>query len=377
MNVLITNSVPLNGGDEALLRALIQSIRRTDPLAGIAVLVKNLDRCRELLPDLTLAADLEFARNDAERRSAERLYDWADVVVSAPGGFFHDFYAIEPRLQGLEHALSLDKPVILAGQSIGPFWKSESIERVREVFNRLTAICVRDDISRDVLERCGVDSGRIVDGTDLAFLWRTLSPELFRVRSGEPKHIGLCLRVWPLKDESSAMETARKGALLIERLLSDPARHVTMISTCQGVPGYWDDSTLHDRVMEQLPEMLRPRVSIDRARRAPEALIRKLGSLDALISMRLHGCLLAMLGGTPAAGLAYEQKTPELYRQLDLEPLQIPFEARVEDWITLADQLIESALRVHRALPTALDRLSQRAHQTIDVITGSVPCLSQ
>ncbi|HMO27309.1 MAG TPA: polysaccharide pyruvyl transferase family protein, partial [Tepidisphaeraceae bacterium] len=332
---------------------------------------------RTLLPDLTLGAALEFARNDAERRSAKRLYGWADVVVSAPGGFFHDFYAIEPRLQGLEHALALDKPVILAGQSIGPFWKAESIARVREVFNRLAAICVRDDISRDVLDRCGVEPSRIVDGTDLAFLWRRLSPELFRARSSDVRHVGLCLRVWPLKDDASATETARKGAKLIEHLLVDPARRVTMISTCQGVPGYWDDSMLHDRVMRLLPDALRSRVVVDRARRAPEGLIRKLGSLDALVSMRLHGCLLAMLGGTPAAGLAYEQKTPQLYQQCGLDDLQIPFDAPIEQWIALVDRLLASVDTVHRGLPEMLETLSLQAQRTIEVITGSVACLSR
>lgn len=379
MNVLITNSVPLNGGDEALLRALVESLRRAIPGVVVSVLTKNLDLCRAHLPDLDLGADLEFARSDAERDDARRRYDAADLVLSAPGGFFHDHYAIEPRLRGLELALSLGKPVALAGQSIGPFWKPPSIARVREVFDRLSAICVRDEMSRQCLESIGVSTERVVVGADLAFLWRSLDPALFRVRVTTPtavRHVGVCVRPWPLKDDASAERTIANAVALVEHLLADPSRRVTLVSTCQGIDGYWDDSLMHRRVLERLGHALQPRVLVDRQRREPRSLIAALGSLDALVSMRLHGCLLAMLGGTPAAGLGYEDKTEQIYRQLGLSDLQVPFDAPANEWIALADRLIARIDSLHRSLPARLDRMNDAAMRTIDALLRSVSCPS-
>src|SRR5437867_2303045 len=102
MNFLITNSVPLNGGDEALLRALTTSLIRTWPNSETTVLCKDLELCRKQLPDLCLASDLEFANTEESRRRTLACYRAADVILSAPGGFLHDHYSVEERLQGFE-----------------------------------------------------------------------------------------------------------------------------------------------------------------------------------------------------------------------------------------------------------------------------------
>ena len=60
-----------------------------------------------------------------------------------------------------------------------------------------------------------------------------------------------------------------------------------------------------------------------RAAYAPERLIQLYGQMDAYIGMRLHGAILAMLGGTPAMAIAYEEKTPGIFASLGLEAFQV------------------------------------------------------
>jgi polysaccharide pyruvyl transferase WcaK-like protein len=375
MHALITNSVPLNGGDEALLRALVAGLRgRFGDECRVTTLCKNVRTCRESLPDLELAADLEFAESEAEREGSLELYRQADVVLSAPGGFFHDHYPIEARLRGLEVALELGKPVFLAAQSVGPFWKAESVARVREVFNRVTRLCVRDELSKQHLLAAGVAPERIEVTADAAFLWRELAPELYRAKTGAAQHIGLCIRPWPLKDAASIGATVEKAAALARHLLGEPERRITLISTCQGVRGYWDDSELSRAVVARLGAEWAGRCVVDDLRRGPRELIAKLGELDAYVAMRLHGCLLAMLGGTAALGLAYEPKTPEIFGQLGLGRHQIPFEAEAGAWISATDAFLADLPAVRAALPGALDRLGARAGWTLNEVER---CLSQ
>src|ERR1700751_4622155 len=92
MKFLITNSVPLNGGDEALLRALVAALVCRWPNSEVTVLCKDLPLCRKQLPDLHLASDLEFADTEESRRNTLECYRAADIVLSAPGGFLHDHY---------------------------------------------------------------------------------------------------------------------------------------------------------------------------------------------------------------------------------------------------------------------------------------------
>src|SRR5437763_16003171 len=115
MNILITNSVPLNGGDEALLRATIESLKTRWPKSEITTLCKNVDLTRQYLPDLSLGPDIEFATNGS-LPEVSAAYRNADLVISAPGGFLHDFYPVEYRLRGFEVALSLGKPLVLFAQ---------------------------------------------------------------------------------------------------------------------------------------------------------------------------------------------------------------------------------------------------------------------
>jgi colanic acid/amylovoran biosynthesis protein len=172
------------------------------PNSEVTVLCKDLELCRKQLPDLHLASDLEFVNTEESRRSTLACYRAADVVLSSPGGFLHDHHSTEERLQGFEVALRLSKPLILIGQSIGPFWKRKSIKRVRQVLNRASCICVRDQISSRHLARCGVDSSKIRITADTAFLWHRIAPELFNPKTeSNIRLIGLSFRVWPLGDQ--------------------------------------------------------------------------------------------------------------------------------------------------------------------------------
>src|SRR6476660_526452 len=132
MKLLITNSVPLNGGDEALLRATVESLQTRWPDADVTILCSHARQARAQLPDLSIDSDLEFA-TDSERGYIINQYRTADIILSAPGGFLHDFYPVKERLNGFELAIELGKPLVLFAQSIGPFWETASRRRVRDV----------------------------------------------------------------------------------------------------------------------------------------------------------------------------------------------------------------------------------------------------
>jgi colanic acid/amylovoran biosynthesis protein len=369
MNFLITNSVPLNGGDEALLRALVTALTHRWPNSEVTVLCKDLELARKQLPDLNLASDLEFANSEESRRNTLARYHAADVVLSAPGGFLHDFYSIEERLQGFEVALRLSKPLILIGQSIGPFWKSKSIKRVRQVLNQASYICVRDQISTRHLAKCGVGSARIRITADAAFLWHRLAPELFKPkRESNTRLIGLSFRVWPLGDRAMQEKTIAKAEQLCRHILSDGDKRILFLSTCQGIPGYVDDSQMALQIRDRLPENLQARCELDRARYGPVELIQALGRCDAFIGMRLHACILAMLAGVPAMGLGYEDKTQEIFRQMGLESYQIPFTSEVESWIEKAEYFLASLNGIRDRLAKALEERCTVAQENITVI---------
>lgn len=405
MNLLITNSVPLNGGDEALLRATVESLYLRYPAAKITVLCsKNLELCKTQAPDLNLDFDLEIApgnqinRPQRVKRKLARLlrqslgqsiasklidvvlepkgrqqiielYRTADIVISSPGGFLHDFYSITDRLYGLELAIDLGKPVIIFAQSVGPFWKPESIKRAANVLNRVSAICVRDEISAKYLLDIGVCPEQITVTADAAFLWHNIAPDLFSPSLGPVKKVGLCFRIWPLNDTKNATKTVEKAVELCKSLLKDPDVSLVFISTCQGIEGYVDDSEISLEIVALLPDEFQNRCEIDRDRYAPRALIKRLSSFDAFISMRLHGCILAMLGGTPAMGLGYEDKTEQVFKQLDLEKYQVKFDADLAEWLDCEERFINNADSILSVLPQSIRNNCQTACKNLDAVS--------
>jgi 2-polyprenyl-3-methyl-5-hydroxy-6-metoxy-1,4-benzoquinol methylase len=122
------------------------------------------------------------------------------------------------------------------------------------------------------------------------------------------------------------------------------------------------------QIRDRLPESLQARCDIDRARHGPEELMKAIGQCDAFIGMRLHACILAMLAGVPAMGLGYEDKTEEIFRQMNLESYQIPFTNDVESWIRKAGYFLANASAIRDQLGKALNERFTAAEENMTAI---------
>jgi colanic acid/amylovoran biosynthesis protein len=302
----------------------------------------------------------------ADQARVARYYRQADVVVSTPGGFLNDGYDLTDRLRGFELAAQLGKPLALFGQSIGPFSNPDTRAAVGRALESAALICVRDEISRLHVTRCGIADERLARTADVAFLWRRLVPGVYVPKRGPVRRVGLCLRRWPARDKTDFKITVRKMRHVVESLSERGVQEFLFVSTCQGVPGYLDDSDLAMRVVAGLDPALRAACVVDRVRRSPEGLIRLLSACDVFIGMRLHACVLAMIGGTPAVGLAYERKTPEIFRQLGLEQYQVPFGRPFGAWWHCIERFLERVDEIREVLPGRLDSMCQEAERGLD-----------
>lgn len=397
MKILITNAVPLNGGDEALLRATIESLQVKCRGAKIKVLCTQMDLCRKYLPDIDFDSSLEFMRHDEyslscriRRLLRNRLkialtsrislmlasrderrvighYKKADIIISSPGGFLHDYYPVEERLNGIEMAVAMGKKVVIFAQSVGPFWKTQSIKQVKKVFPGLHRISLRDNVSYGYLADIGLPMDNVYVTADAAFLWRHLAPELFVAKTGELKLFAMCFREWSYAGWE--MKTLLHNAVKLCMHILDKANHrIHFLSTCQGVDGYGDDSGMASNIVQQLPEELRKRCTVDRGRYSPRDLIREYAKCDAFIGMRLHGAILSMLGGTPAMGLGYEEKTRGVFAPLGLERYQVSANADYEKWIECFDGFMKDARMIGRQLPLILDEAARAAEKNLDAV---------
>jgi colanic acid/amylovoran biosynthesis protein len=368
--ILITDAMPVNGGDEALVLGLLRALKRRWTGARFIILCHRPDESRQLLPGHPIEPALESLQGDD---AVERFYSWADLVISTPGGFLHDHYDISATLRGFQLAQRLNKPLVLFAQSMGPFNNSETRCPVAHVLQHASLVAVRDSLSRQHITDCGVRGDHIISVPDAVFLWRKPTRSLYIAKSGPARRAALCFRRWPSADRQAYRETIKKARLFVAHLHSRGIEEFLFVSTCQGVDTYVDDSELAVRIVDGLPASLRDRCTVNREHQHPEQMIRLLSGCDVMFSMRLHGCLLAMLGGTPAMGLAYESKTPEIFRQLGLKKYQVPFTSYATRWCECASGLLDDLDAVRAALPATLDRMSASSYRALERLDALLP----
>jgi len=349
------NSVPLNGGDEALLRATIFLLEKTYSNTKITVLCNDLTNTKKYFPDLLIAGDLDhvfgkpfkrwsidhfkiltrsifFDRFDlsklldipyilltSEEKETRNIFIQADLIIASAGGYLHDFYDNNKRLEVFYLLNKIKKQVILFGQSIGPFWKSNTRTSFLNVLNAVNLILLRESISLQHLKNLGVSNPATFVTTDNAFILHEQYPQLFRYRQQPKNKIVLSFRYW--KDDGAKIIQLAKSICIL--LLKSPMNSITFLSTCQGVANYTDDSLIAKKIISQLPTSLQKRCNIDRKKYSIPDLIEQYSQYDAYIGMRLHGAILAMLGGTPAFNIGYEDKTKGIYTFMDLQDQNI------------------------------------------------------
>lgn len=360
--VLVTDAVPMNGGDELLLRALLRSLHDRWGIGRVQVMTHAVAASRALMPDVHFVGD---ASVDAD--GARQAYHDADVIISTPGGFLSRHYGTA-RLSGMRLAAAVGRPFAIYGQSIGPFDSDSQRREVGEVLSKAARVAVRDAASVAQVLACGVPASTIVQVVDASFLWPARAAVNDRNPHRPVARVGLGLRRWPRSDTTAFRETVRKTRRLMRMLAARGVDEFLFVSTCQGVSGYTDDSDLSARVLEGLEPDLARRTRVVGDRLHPDAFMDLVGTCDLYVGMRLHACLMAMQAGTPAVGLRYELKTAEIFDQMGLGAHQLSFTEDASRWGRRVVGVLDDIARHRTALPGRVASMRTQAGHDLAVL---------
>ena len=374
--IVIINAVPINGGDEALLKATLLGLNKQFNNTSILVLCNNPDLYKKFFPDLDLDWDWEytflkanhkehilfkirrrfrhllkryinisyfhklsrFLADSNEKRVYKKLLKSDKVIVSA-GGYLHDFYSYKKRVDTLDFIHDhLKKPYYIFSQSVGPFWKIENFSMLKRVFNNAKLVILRESYSLEHLKAIGYHCENIEVTNDIAFyLYENYAKKVNHNKT--LKKIVVNFRVWKYEDKSK--DNLEKATLLCEKLINDGYK-ITFISTCQGVKGYVDDSEFAEKVVNLLPVDLQKECTILNEKFGLEELILTLSQHDAYIGMRLHGAILSLLAGIPALNIAYEDKTLGIFESLGIENYCFSYKEDFSLWNAKVDHFIQN-----------------------------------
>ena len=279
-----------NAGDEAVLAGLVMAFRAARPQKELEITALSIDPAR---------TKLEHGIQSAHRYRLSQLLRAiarADLVLSGGGSLLQDATtgrSIFYYLAVLRVAQMLGKKTMMIAQGIGPLERKRSRRLTRSVANRCTAITVRDNTSRDLLQEIGV-TRPITVTADPALL---LEPE----QLGPPhdERCGLSLRPWRNEEQGLADRLAEAYANALP--------HVPLLF----MPMHGEaDSDVQTFFAVALREHLDSAIRIAKPGSPCNASLLMLIASRArmVIGMRLHALIFAAACSVPGVALVYDPK---------------------------------------------------------------------
>lgn len=283
-----------------------------------------------------------------------------DGIILGGGTQFEDkeyrgYPGFASNLSILAAACAARIPFFVSGQSVGPIKSSMGQMVTRHLLRRAAGICLREENSKRYVKENLHIHRTIEVGSDWAFLLNPAKPENVRqlvhqsfANPGKPR-IAVIPRKIALKDcNFSLHEVARAADKLLEQ---DATELVLFPQTIDPA------SLLHDdyQTCVELKKLMKRKVPIIDTRDWTVGEISGfLGSLDLLITFRMHAIIMAAAaGGTPAIAISHIHKFDGIMEQLGLPDLII----RNEN--LSADEIVAKALFVFDHVQVVRSRLSQ------------------
>lgn len=293
-----------NAGDEAILQAIAEDLRRVDRGVRLSVLTAD--------PEAALKLGLEPVARMKPAGVIKALAS-SDLLLSGGGGLLQDSTGVNSVIYYLGVCLLarlLGKPVMFYCQGFGPV-RSGLGRRLTRLANGLQLLTWRDQESADEIAALGVtrpatrvtaDPVLGLEPCSAARVAEILSREdligdvarMERPAGGSDVGplLGVAVRSWPGLDQGALVDGLRRFAeeqkARILFLPFQPSR---------------------DRpVSEELARQLAPHARTLTHDYEPRELMGIVSCLDLVLGMRLHAAIMAAARGIPCLGLAYDPK---------------------------------------------------------------------
>jgi coenzyme F420 hydrogenase subunit beta len=401
LNILILNAHWSNRGDEAAVKAMIDSLRESLPFAKMKIMIVGLrveqfpyvdienirlypffrswlDRLDALVGLLTLGRISLTKRGKAFIQAVRE----ADIVIHGPGGptigdvnptgDLHYLYRL------LVARVFWRKPLFFYAPSMGPFSGRLKNWLRKFVLRRAEVIILREKISQDYLkEQLGLESYVTLDSAfqndipeDYLLKYDNLSEMLQLIERG--KTVGLVvteLTWYPfLRHIEGLPDKIFACSSSLSRYLVQKGYNIILIHQLFGEIEDWDFNLL-----ERIREIDKERILIcpkNVDAYGQQVLISK---LFCVISMRYHPIVFAAKGNIPFICIYYEHKAKAFAERIGLADFSMPIEElNADEIMNMFATLERDRDQIKGLLSTITPSLKEESRRTTRIIVNKL-----
>lgn len=341
-----------NAGDETVLYAIIQTLRKIEPEIEIAVLSNQ--------PEKTAQQYGVRAYNRWKFFDVVKALNNCDLLLSGGGSLLQDVTSSTSPLYYLGViglARFSGRPVMVYAQGIGPLKGRLNRRLAAWLLNRVQGITVRERGSREELLAMGVNKEITVTADPvLALSKEQVDLEKGRkilARNGvEPaggqKILGIYIRPWQdndyLEELATACDSLRRGGWQI-------------VFVPMHFPG--DIGVAKTVVKKMAEEAVFLKEHYD-----PEEILSLTGNMSVVLGMRLHALIDGAVMGVPLVALSYDPKVEGFMRQIGQHSLLPVTELRSQTLVDLVNWAYERRGEIAGEMAEFIKPVYQKAWQT-------------
>ena len=348
----------LNLGDEAILQSIIAELRRELPEVEITVFSRDAEDTKR-----RHAVERSIAVRKISRAEVVPEIQRLDLLIFGGGGILYDA-EVKVYLREVLVAKELGVPVMVYAVGAGPLKDPAAQAAVREAFEGVHAITVRERSALQVLEEAGVHRDVVVTADPALLLKPAPLPRGFLKREGlegRRRLIGMSVRepgvAAPDIDQNVYHGLLANAAdFMIDRWGAD----IVFVPMERSVL-----DTQHSHAV--IARMLRAqRATVLKGEYSSAEILAMMGRFQFAVGMRLHFLIFAALRGTPFVALPYSGKVSGFLEDLKLPapPLNLVNPGRL---IAHLDESWDKRRSLRAQLQKSVPPLQERSRETIQI----------
>ncbi len=309
-----------NSGDDALLKSIIDALKKYKESPNIVVLSAN--------PKETAQIYRVKAINRTNPFSVIKHIKQAGILISGGGTLMQDSTSTKSLwyyLAVISLALKHNRKVMLYANGIGPLNKEKNKIKAGKILNKVDLITLRDNQSLDVLKQIGVTKPKVIVTADPAILLGGFSKkrgqEILKSENipTDKALLGISVRRWRELPQGFEDSIAKICDYAVEKYGLYPV-FLTM-------------QTSKDLIISQsIMNKMKYRSSIIKGSRSVSDILSVISCMNICIGMRLHLLIYATINAIPLIGLVYD---PKISSFMDYTHQNLKIDIKSADFDTL------------------------------------------